>query len=55
MKHHLLQLALAAVLTGVSNLVFAADDDWQARVGEALGKTGAAAPGGVYPRRFAAH
>jgi len=48
MKHHLLQLALAAVLTGVSNLVFAADDDWQARVGEALGKTGAAAPGGVY-------
>jgi hypothetical protein len=48
MKHHLRQLALAAVLTGVSNLVFAADDDWQARVGEALGKTGAAAPGGVY-------
>jgi hypothetical protein len=48
MKHHLLQLALAAVLTGVSNLVFDADDDWQARVGEALGKTGAAAPGGVY-------
>jgi hypothetical protein len=32
----------------MSSLAVAADDDWQARVGEALGKTGPAAPGGVY-------
>jgi hypothetical protein len=32
----------------VSSLAVAADDDWQARVGAALGKTGAAAPGGIY-------
>jgi hypothetical protein len=48
MRFHVRQLALTAVLTGVSGLAFAADDDWQARVGEALGKTGAAAPGGIY-------
>jgi hypothetical protein len=41
-------LALTAVLAGVSGLAFAADDGWQARVGEALGKTGSAAPGGIY-------
>jgi hypothetical protein len=29
-------------------LPFAADDGWQAQVGQALGKTGSAAPGGVY-------
>ena len=48
MKVHARQLALTAVLAGVSSLAVAADDDWQARVGEALGKTGAAAPGGIY-------
>ncbi|HMD66116.1 MAG TPA: DUF1259 domain-containing protein [Stellaceae bacterium] len=48
MGFHLRELALAALLTGASGLALAADDDWQARVGEALGKTGAAAPGGIY-------
>jgi len=48
MKFHARQLALTAVLAGVSSLAVAADDDWQARVGAALGKTGAAAPGGIY-------
>ena len=38
-------LAFAATL---SNAAIAADDDWQARVGEALGKTGASTPGGIY-------
>ncbi len=32
----------------MSSLAVAADDDWQARVGAALGKTGAVAPGGIY-------
>jgi Domain of Unknown Function (DUF1259) len=32
----------------ISVPVLAADDDWQARVGEALGKTGSAMPGGIY-------
>src|SRR5271165_1225538 len=48
MGFHLRELALAALLTGASGLALAADDDWQTRVGEALGKTGAAAPGGIY-------
>jgi hypothetical protein len=48
MKFHARQLALTAVLAGVSSLAVAADDDWQAQVGAALGKTGAAAPGGIY-------
>jgi hypothetical protein len=48
MKFHARQLALTAILAGMSSLAVAADDDWQARVGEALGKTGAAAPGGIY-------
>ena len=42
------RLALAAFLTGASGLAFAADDGWQTQVGEALGKTGSAAPGGIY-------
>src|SRR5208282_2246969 len=42
------KLALAALLAGAPGLVLAADDGWQAQVGEALGKTGAAAPGGIY-------
>ncbi len=48
MKFHARQLALTAILAGMSSLAVAADDDWQARVGEALGKTGSAAPGGIY-------
>jgi hypothetical protein len=46
MKFHLRELALAALLVGVSHLAFA--DDWQPQVGEALGKTGSAAAGGIY-------
>ena len=48
MKFHARQLALTAILAGMSSLAVAADDDWQARVGEALGKTGSATPGGIY-------
>jgi hypothetical protein len=47
MRFDLRQLALAALLAGSPGLAFAADD-WQAQVAEALGKNGAAAPGGVY-------
>src|SRR5216683_6994101 len=38
-------LAIAAVLSAPA---IAADDGWQARVGEALGKTGSATPSGIY-------
>jgi hypothetical protein len=38
-------LAFAAVLSIPAS---AADDGWQAQVGEALGKTGASMPGGIY-------
>src|SRR5271167_1081609 len=48
MRFHLRQLALAALLAGAPGLAFSADDGWQAQVGEALGKTGSAAPGGIY-------
>jgi hypothetical protein len=48
MKHHLRQLTLAALLAVAPGAAFAADDGWQVQVGEALGKTGSAAPGGVY-------
>src|SRR5258707_6716710 len=48
MKHHLRQLTLAALLAVAPSAAFAADDGWQARVGEALGKTGSTAPGGIY-------
>ena len=48
MKSYVRKLALAAVLTGIPGLAVAADDGWQAQVGAALGKTGAAMPGGVY-------
>ncbi len=48
MKFHMRMVALAALLAGMSGLAFAADDNWQTRVGEALGKTGSAMPGGVY-------
>jgi hypothetical protein len=48
MKSCARRLALAAVFAGIPGLAIAADDSWQAEVGEALGKTGAAMPGGVY-------
>jgi len=48
MRLHLRQLTLAALLTGAPALAFAADDGWQAGVAAAFGKTGSAAPGGVY-------
>jgi hypothetical protein len=44
---HVRQLALVALVAGAPALAVAADD-WQAQVGEALGKTGAPAPGGIY-------
>jgi Domain of Unknown Function (DUF1259) len=44
---HIRGLALVALVAGVPGLAVAADD-WQAQVGEALGKTGATAPGGIY-------
>jgi hypothetical protein len=44
---HLRELALVAVLAAAPGLAVAADD-WQAQVGEALGKMGATAPGGIY-------
>ena len=48
MKYYLRQLTLAALLAAAPGAAFAADDGWQTQVGEALGKTGSAAPGGVY-------
>ena len=47
MRLHVRELALVAVLTAAPGLAVAADD-WKAQVGEALGKTGATAPGGIY-------
>src|SRR5262250_2826788 len=44
---HARGLALVAVLAGAPGVAVAADD-WQTQVGEALGKTGATAAGGVY-------
>ena len=44
---HVRHLALVAVLAAAPGLAVAADD-WQAQVGEALGKSGATAPGGIY-------
>jgi Domain of Unknown Function (DUF1259) len=48
MKFSMQKLALAALLAGIPALALAADNGWQAEVGKALGKTGAAMPGGVY-------
>jgi hypothetical protein len=48
MRFNMRKLALAALLAGAPGLAFAADNGWQARVGEALGKTGSEAPGGIY-------
>ena len=47
MRLHVRKLALVALLAGAPGLAVAADD-WQAQVGEALGKTGATTPGGIY-------
>ena len=47
MRLHVRELALAALLAGAPGFAVAADD-WQVQVGEALGKTGAAVPGGIY-------
>src|ERR1700751_2777575 len=44
---HLRQLALVAFVAGAPGLAVAAGD-WQGQVGEALGKTGATTPGGIY-------
>jgi hypothetical protein len=46
MRFYLEKLALVALLIGGSGVAFA--DDWQSQVGEALGKPGAVAPGGIY-------
>jgi hypothetical protein len=48
MKAYARKLALAAVFAGLPGLALAADNGWQAEVGKALGKTGAAMPGAVY-------
>ena len=48
MKFCVRMLVLAALLAGAPSIAFAADDTWQAQVGQALGKTGAKMPGGVY-------
>ena len=44
---HVRHLALVALVAGAPSLAVAADD-WQAQVGEALGKTGATTPSGIY-------
>src|SRR5437762_12729718 len=44
---HLRHLALVALVAAAPRFAAAADD-WQAQVSEALGKTGATAPGGIY-------
>src|SRR5215471_15472551 len=44
---HVRELALVALLTAAPGLAAAADD-WQAQVGEALGKSGSATPSGIY-------
>src|SRR5438552_16007635 len=48
MRFNMRKMALTALLAGAPGLAFAADNGWQARVGEALGKTGSEAPGGIY-------
>src|SRR5258708_24906379 len=48
MRFNMRKIALAALLAGAPGPAVAADNGWQARVGEALGKTGSEAPGGIY-------
>src|SRR6516164_999727 len=47
MRLRVRNLALVALLAGSPGLAVAADD-WQTQVGEALGKPGSMAPGGIY-------
>src|SRR5215471_7786706 len=47
MCSHARWLALVALLAAAPGVAVAADD-WQAQVGEALGKTGSATPSGIY-------
>jgi hypothetical protein len=47
MWFHLRQLAVAALFAVACGVAFAADE-WQAQVGEALGKAGTATPSGIY-------
>src|SRR6202049_1524458 len=47
MWFHLRQVAVAALFAAAPGVAFAADE-WQAQVGEALGKTGTGTPGGIY-------
>ena len=47
MRVHMRELALLVLVLGAPGLAIAADD-WQTQVGEALGKTGATAPGDIY-------
>jgi hypothetical protein len=42
------QVALVALVAGAPGLAVAADDGWQAQVGEALRKAGSATPGSIY-------
>jgi hypothetical protein len=48
MISHLTKFASALLIASLSGLAYAADDGWQARTGEALGKPGTEMPGGVY-------
>src|SRR5437660_9576334 len=48
MRFNMRKIAFAALLAGAPGIAFAADNGWQARVGEALGKAGSEAPGGIY-------
>jgi Domain of Unknown Function (DUF1259) len=48
MKCYLARLVAVALLAGASGFALAADDSWQARVGQALGKPGTQTPSGVY-------
>ena len=43
MRYNMRKLALAALLAGAPGLALAADNGWQARVGEVLGKAGSEA------------
>jgi hypothetical protein len=47
-KRSAMKWAALAFAVALSAPAIAADDGWQARVGEALGKTGSAMPGGIY-------
>src|SRR6516225_6728716 len=47
-KSSTMNCAVLAIAAALSGSAIAADDSWQARIGEALGKTGSAMPGGIY-------